>query len=88
MALVELVYVPEHGAVFHKVLPFVLGMTAADVLRETRFFEIYPDMLSAPVGVFSVQISYETVLKPGDRLEVYRPLDSDPKEKRRVRARR
>ena len=38
------------------------------------------------VGVFGKQVSMDTVLTRGDRIEVYRSLAMDPMEARRLRA--
>lgn len=38
------------------------------------------------VGVWNHRCSLDTVLREGDRIEVYRPLRVDPKEARRIRA--
>ena len=40
------------------------------------------------VGVFGRRVAPEAPLKNGDRVEIYRPLETDPKEARRRRARR
>jgi len=40
------------------------------------------------VGVFSEKVSLSDRLNPGDRIEIYRPLTIDPKEARRLRAKR
>lgn len=45
------------------------------------------DPLSAPLGVFGEVIEGNYVLSDGDRVEIYRPLQQDPKEWRRRRAR-
>lgn len=42
----------------------------------------YPDH-----GIFGRRASPDHVLEPGDRVEIYRPLEVDPKEARRRRAR-
>ena len=39
-------------------------------------------------GVFGSEVMLEEVLKEGDRLEIYRPLQCDPKELRRRRQKR
>lgn len=36
-----------------------------------------------PVGIFGLIVSGETILKDGDRVEIYRALKADPKEVRR-----
>lgn len=40
------------------------------------------------VGIFGKQVTMDTRLADGDRVEIYRPLAMDPKEARRRRARR
>ena len=46
------------------------------------------DIDSAPLGIWGKACTRETQVKEGDRIEVYRPLETDPKEARRARARR
>jgi putative ubiquitin-RnfH superfamily antitoxin RatB of RatAB toxin-antitoxin module len=43
---------------------------------------------SAPVGIFGEPHSRTHIASDGDRIELYRPLQHDPKETRRERARR
>ena len=38
------------------------------------------------VGIFGRLVDHATVLRDGDRVEIYRPLKVDPKEARRRRA--
>jgi len=45
------------------------------------------DPLVAPLGVFSERVTDDEELKAGHRVEIYRPLQQDPKELRRQRAR-
>tara|TARA_B100001142_G_scaffold327565_1_gene385471 strand:- start:875 stop:1168 length:294 start_codon:yes stop_codon:yes gene_type:complete len=52
------------------------------VLR--RFPEI--DLTVNKVGIFSKICSLDTLFCEGDRIEIYRPLVTDPKEARRRRA--
>lgn len=42
---------------------------------------------SAPVGVFGEPSTREAVPADGDRIELYRPLAEDPRERRRARLR-
>jgi len=48
--------------------------------------EIGPDTLA--IGVFGDRVTEGTVLRDGDRVEIYRPLKADPKAARRQRAAR
>lgn len=49
-----------------------------------RFAEI--DLANAEVGIFGRLSKRDVVLRPGDRVEIYRPLLADPKEIRKRRA--
>lgn len=51
---------------------------------EVEFPEL--DLQQVPLGIFGKVVKDETVLRDGDRIEVYRPLLIDPKEARRKRA--
>ena len=64
------------------------GATVARVLRVAAAREPFSrlPLESMPVGVFGRPVERDTVLGPGDRLELYRPLTMDPKEARRRRA--
>jgi putative ubiquitin-RnfH superfamily antitoxin RatB of RatAB toxin-antitoxin module len=59
------------------------AITASGVLA--RFPEI--DLAHNKLGVFGKLKPADTVLRDGDRIEIYRPLQADPMESRRRRAR-
>lgn len=42
------------------------------------------DAANCPLGVFGTEVGDEYRLGDGDRLEVYRPLENDPMEARRL----
>lgn len=44
------------------------------------------DLATVKVGIFGKLKSPDTVLRDGDRIELYRPLIADPKDSRRKRA--
>lgn len=64
------------------------GATARDAVRASGLVDEFPeiDMEQAPLGVFGRASTGDTVLRAGDRVEIYRPLQVDPKEARRKRA--
>lgn len=66
------------------------GATVADAVRASGLVERYPgiDPERGPFGVFARRCGPDRVLRPGDRVEIYRPLKVDPKEARRQRARK
>lgn len=64
------------------------GATVADALRISQIAQRFPeiDPETAKVGIFGKLTRMDTVLRPKDRVEIYRPLIADPKEVRRQRA--
>ncbi len=61
----------------------VQAIAASGVLA--RFPEI--DLARNKLGLFGKLKPADTVLRDGDRIEIYRPLQADPMESRRRRAR-
>jgi uncharacterized protein len=63
--------------------------TVADALAAARTLAQREDVPweSADVGVFGKACSLSDVPTDGDRIEIYRPLRTDPRERRRERVR-
>jgi putative ubiquitin-RnfH superfamily antitoxin RatB of RatAB toxin-antitoxin module len=59
------------------------GALVRDALRASGI-----DAQASEVGVFGKRVPPDTPLADGDRVEIYRPLALDPKERRRQRARK
>ena len=73
-------------------LDVVPGTTMTQAVEQSGLLAEFPgiDLATAPMGIFS-KIEEEPamrVLQPGDRVELYRPLEMDPKEARKLRAER
>jgi putative ubiquitin-RnfH superfamily antitoxin RatB of RatAB toxin-antitoxin module len=66
------------------------GLTVAEAITASGLNEIYPDLTIADnrVGIFGKTVKLSQLLKPMDRVEIYRPLLNDPKELRRRKAMR
>jgi uncharacterized protein len=62
-----------------------LEATVADALNEARAISKRDDVPweSAPLGIFGQPCNRSDVPADGDRIELYRPLASDPRERRR-----
>ncbi|MFC3908643.1 RnfH family protein [Legionella dresdenensis] len=86
MVKVEVIYITAGQAVIQRYCQLPTGATVADAIADTRIVLEYPELEVMAVGIFSKLVTRETVLKNGDRIEFYRPLSLDPKEKRRIRA--
>ncbi|GAA5785060.1 RnfH family protein [Chitiniphilus shinanonensis] len=63
------------------------GSTALDAIRASGLLEAFPeiDPATQAIGIFARACKPDTVLRDGDRVEIYRPLIADPKEVRRQR---
>jgi putative ubiquitin-RnfH superfamily antitoxin RatB of RatAB toxin-antitoxin module len=64
------------------------GATAAAAIEQSGIVDSFPEIAAsnARIGVFGTLVKPDTILREGDRVEIYRPLIADPKEKRRKRA--
>ena len=84
---IEVVYArPDRQRVV--VLPLRPGMTAAEAVEAAGLAREFPEISARPLelGIFGQRIDPARVVQAGDRVEIYRPLPDDPKERRRRRA--
>ncbi len=84
---------------WHVELELPAGSTASDALaaararravvdatpRGTTSDDAMPPWDDVPIGVFGQPCARDQVLVDGDRVELYRPLQADPRERRRSR---
>ena len=65
------------------------GSTVRDAIAAAKLGERFPGIDSGALeaGIWSRVASASTVLREGDRVELYRALKADPKDARRARAR-
>lgn len=64
------------------------GTTLAQAVALSGVLDRFPqiDLQRQRVGIWSRLVLPDEILKPGDRVEIYRPLLADPKDVRRQRA--
>lgn len=62
------------------------GSTVQDALAASSLTEEFTKRESGRVGIYGRAVAAGTVLRDGDRVEIYRPLRADPKDLRRARA--
>ncbi|MGX2040648.1 RnfH family protein [Methylocaldum sp. MU1018] len=62
--------------------------TAEAAIAASGLLERFPeiDLAKNKIGIFGKVCPAGHPIKPGDRVEIYRPLIADPKEARRARA--
>ena len=77
---------PGAQEVFEVELPE--GARVADAIEAAPLRSRFPDIdpASLDTGIWGARAGRDTVLREGDRVELYRPLEADPKEMRRARA--
>lgn len=80
----------EPDRTFDVSLALPAGATVDDALERSRIRAARPDVeiRDERLGVFGRRASRGTLLRDGDRVEIYRPLRIDPREARRRRAKR
>jgi putative ubiquitin-RnfH superfamily antitoxin RatB of RatAB toxin-antitoxin module len=70
-----------------KLVPVTLprGATVADAIAESSISESFPgeNLEQLKVGVWGRVVTREHVLADGDRVEIYRALELDPRDARR-----
>lgn len=64
------------------------GMRLDEAVRHSGMLERFPEIAleSSRLGVFGKRRQPGDLVRPGDRIEIYRALIADPKESRRRRA--
>jgi putative ubiquitin-RnfH superfamily antitoxin RatB of RatAB toxin-antitoxin module len=82
--VVEVVYaLAERQALVSITIP--AGATAGDALEQSGIARQFPeqDLSACKLGIWGRLADRDQLLKDGDRVEIYRPLNIDPREARR-----
>jgi putative ubiquitin-RnfH superfamily antitoxin RatB of RatAB toxin-antitoxin module len=61
------------------------GATVADVISMSNVLDPYPDQNrdDLAIGIWGRVVDEDQIVREGDRVELYRPLELDPREARR-----
>ncbi|QOJ24114.1 MAG: RnfH family protein [Gammaproteobacteria bacterium] len=86
---VEIAYALPQVQVLQK-LDVPPGCTVEQAIRSCGILQQFPeiDLAKNKLGIFGKITQLQVVLQPHDRIEIYRPLIIDPKEARRLRAKK
>ncbi|OGI63283.1 MAG: RnfH family protein [Candidatus Muproteobacteria bacterium RBG_16_60_9] len=86
---VEVVYATPAEQVV-KTVALSAGATVAQAIAAAGLLAQFPqiDLSRQAFGIFGARVRANDAVADGDRVEIYRPLQADPKETRRRRARR
>jgi putative ubiquitin-RnfH superfamily antitoxin RatB of RatAB toxin-antitoxin module len=84
---VEVVYVAPDRT-FRRMVRLADGASVREAIDASALLTECPevDLTRQRVGIFGELVALDAVLADGDRVEVYRPLLADPKDRRRRRA--
>jgi putative ubiquitin-RnfH superfamily antitoxin RatB of RatAB toxin-antitoxin module len=85
---IEVVYaLPDRQRIYRVRVPE--GATVREAIAASAVLEDHPglDLAAHRVGIFGKIATPDRILRAGDRVEIYRPLEADPKDARRRRAR-
>lgn len=83
---VEIAYaLPQHQFLKRIIVP--RGITAEQAILLSGIGELFPilDLAKQKIGIFGKLTTLDAVLQSNDRIEIYRSLQHDPKENRRMR---
>ena len=84
---IEVAYaLPDRQTLIAFDAPHNITLEHAVELSGIRFHYPEIDLTEMAVGIFGIPSTLDALLKSGDRVEIYRPLQIDPKEARRQRA--
>jgi putative ubiquitin-RnfH superfamily antitoxin RatB of RatAB toxin-antitoxin module len=66
-------------------VPFSPGLTAGEAVRRSGLASEFPAIgrERLVLGIFGARVPAERALRPGDRVEICRPLQRDPRDRRR-----
>ena len=82
-ASVDVVYaLPDQQFIVR--LPFTPGLTAGEACRRSGLAARFSDAVTGPLvlGVHGARVDHTFRLRPGDRVEICRPLVADPRRMR------
>ncbi len=87
MLNVEVAYACEQQQVLLS-LEVAEGCTVEQAIQQSEILKKFPEinLSQQPVGIFSRKVKLTTELNDGDRIEIYRDLQCDPKQRRRNKA--
>ena len=79
---IEIAYAPlEEQFIF--VEEVTEGCTVGEALAQSKLLQEFPSLNTDKVGIFGRVVDKDWVLRELDRIEVYRPLKVDPRDRRR-----
>ena len=87
--IIEVIYALPQEQVLKK-FNVLAGCTVRQALIRSEILNQFPeiDFKKNKLGIFGKFVQLDTLLQPYDRIEIYRPLIVEPKDARRIRAKK
>ena len=84
---IEVIYALSDNQIIRQ-LSLPVGTTAQQAVELSGIIGVFPeiDLSKNKLGIFGKLVAADAILHNRDRVEIYRPLVVDPKERRRRRA--
>ncbi len=81
---IEVVYASKEKQSL-QILDLPEGSTVEQAIKKSSLLSEFPEIhiVQPTIGIFGKKTTLTTLLHPGDRVEIYRPLTIDPMQKRR-----
>lgn len=85
--MIEVAYALPHQQFLQRI-EVSAGTTLAQAIVLSGVAGLFPeiDFKNQKAGIYGKIVNMDTILQQNDRIEIYRPLLIDPKEKRRMRS--
>ncbi len=87
---IEVAYAASEDSFILDKLKCAPGTTAIECVKQScvpnRYSEL--DLYTIDLGVFGEKVEHDYIVQDGDRIEIYRPLIIDPKQARRIKAKK
>jgi uncharacterized protein len=87
---ITLVWSPSNMSIYKRDIEVPSGSTIEEALTMARLknIDLPADWQTAKLGIYGKHKPRDTVLRDKDRIEIHRALIADPKEARRLRAKK
>lgn len=82
---IKCAFAPDAHTQLYEVIEVVAGTSIRQAIDRLGWFARYPQIEGYEVGVFAQTVTWDTLIKKGDRIEIYRPLTIDPIKRRALK---
>ncbi len=85
---IEIIYIDAQQNVIQNYFTYTENCSITKFLEQNKIYEKFPELLGLDLGIFGKLKAADYILQPNDRIEFLRPLQQDPKDRRKARAKK